>query len=170
MVCGAQSDGSASGVLPRAKKSSIMVLAENEAAAKEYFRPGGFKVSTRRRYIGGYLGESDEAQSFVSEKILTWVKSVETMATIAKSQPQALFAGFTHSLQHEWGYFQRVMELIEEKFTPLEEVIANTLLPSLFGVNTVGSKMRTITSLPVRKSGMEALGLSRDAGMNRETS
>ena len=50
-----------------------------------------------------------------------------------------------------------MMDLAEEDFAPLEEAIADTLVPSLFGVNSIGSEMRTISLLPVGDAGMGAL-------------
>ena len=57
------------GYYPEPTKSIIMVSAESEVAAKEFFGPRGFKVSTGGHYLGSYLGESDGARSFVREKI-----------------------------------------------------------------------------------------------------
>eukprot|EP00957_Ditylum_brightwellii_P158694 12078444-Ditylum_brightwellii.AAC.1 len=67
-----------------------------------------------------------------------------------RQQPQAAFARFARSLQCEWAYLQRSMELTGDTFDPLEGAIHKRLLPALFEVPEVPQDHRDLAALPVR--------------------
>jgi hypothetical protein len=74
---------------------------------------------------------------------------------MAPSIHQLVYAAVSKSLQHEWSYLQRVTEDCCLHFKPLEELIQNTFLPSLFGIDlTKYPHIRTLTALPVKQGGI----------------
>ena len=58
-----------------------------------------------------------------NKMIDAWASPVKIFAQIAPTELQEYFTGFDLSLRNDWGYLQRVMELLEEAFYVLEAVI-----------------------------------------------
>ena len=50
-----------------------------------------------------------------------------------KTQPQAAFAALLRSIQHEWGFLQRVVSVSPNGFNDLRLAIREIFWPSLFG-------------------------------------
>mmetsp|Transcript_22405 Transcript_22405/g.32529 ORF Transcript_22405/g.32529 Transcript_22405/m.32529 type:complete len:147 (+) Transcript_22405:122-562(+) len=96
--------------------------------------------------------------------------AVNIFAEMMPHQPQAAFAGYARSLQFEWAYIQRAIEVEERLFDPLEKAINDNLLPALFETNVIPSDLRKVTSLPCKHGRIGALDPCRETALNRETS
>jgi hypothetical protein len=46
--------------------------------------------------LGSALGTNSFVESFVKNKVDRWVKEIEVLADIAKTQPHAAFTTYTH--------------------------------------------------------------------------
>ena len=89
------------------------------------------------------------------EKIENWVKTVETLAEVAKKYPQSAYSGFTHSLQMEWQYIQQVIPRIANLFEPLEKSLQEKFLPALLGESEPTSgELRNILALSTKAAGI----------------
>eukprot|EP00957_Ditylum_brightwellii_P139725 10648050-Ditylum_brightwellii.AAC.1 len=84
-------------------------------------------------------------------------------------QPQAAFAGYAHSLQFEWAYLQREIEIEGCLFVPLEDATNLNLLPALLEVPALPQDLLDLTLLPVSKGGLGALNPCREAALNKTT-
>lgn len=82
-----------------------------------------------KKYLGSAIGKQSFIESYVQQKITTWV------ASIAITQPHAVFAAFTHGLTSRWMYLARTTPNIEDLIKPLEDSIRNVFLPTLTGQN-----------------------------------
>ena len=60
---------------------------------------------------------------------------MEKLTEIAKSQPHAAYAAYIHGEQHKYTYFLRTLNNISEVLEPLDKIIANDFIPSLFGTS-----------------------------------
>ena len=58
---------------------------------------------------------------------------MQCLSKVAEKQPQAAFAALTKSLQCKWQFLQRVVPNCGNYFTPLDDVLASTFLPAVFG-------------------------------------
>ena len=76
------------------------------------------------------VGSRDFLESYVSEKVDNWVGEVAQLAEFAKAQPQASYAAYTFGLKHRWTYFIRTLPDIQDLLEPLEEAIAQVLIPA----------------------------------------
>ena len=83
-------------------KSFVVVAPSYRIAANDIFGDLGEQNVTRHRFLGGFIGHSDDRQNFVMQKVLQWSTYVRTLASIASVQPQATYAALTKSLQSEW--------------------------------------------------------------------
>ena len=97
-----------------------------------------------------------------------WEASILDISDTAHKFPQSAFAGLQKSLQHEWGFVQRVVPDIGPQFWPLEEAITNTFLSALFGKDSFEATdyRRPLTALPVKFSGLSIPDPSESAAAN----
>ena len=145
------------GYYPEPTKSVLICNPGTERdAAKEVFAEFDFQYSDGDRYLGGFIGTAEARTEWLAPQIAQWVKSVEKLATVAKRQPQAAYAGFTKSLQSQWLYSLRVLHNVGPAFQPIEEAIKRTFIPALLGMDNglSGHNERTLTALPVKNAGL----------------
>eukprot|EP00957_Ditylum_brightwellii_P066993 5085554-Ditylum_brightwellii.AAC.1 len=144
---GALSDRPTTGLLPRARQEHP---AGNGApqlrASKNYFKAEKFKIKTGYRYLGGHIRMGKE--DFVTEKVLEWVESVRKFLPMVRRNPQAVHTVICWSLQHEWAYLQRVIEVDPEKYAILDSIIQSELIPALFDADEVPNKFDQLFTLP----------------------
>ena len=70
-----------------------------------------------------FIGEDDECELYVKQKIEKWVQCVAGLSKAAESQPQAAFAALVKSIQCEWRFLQRVIPNCSILFSPLSDII-----------------------------------------------
>lgn len=149
-----QTEGPKIGYHPEPDKSILIVSPEHVAWAKEFFKEEQFKIRSGARYLGGFIGTEEESRQHVMDKVKDWEAAVGELTKVAWKEPQAAFSGFTRSLQSEWTFIQRVLPDMDSCFLPLAESIRDSLIPALFGYQSLPIWVKSITSLPIRWSGM----------------
>jgi hypothetical protein len=112
-------------------KSIIIVRQHNLEEARLCFP--GFKVRTGNRYLGGFVGEDEALNEWLAEKTEFWEEAVTDLTSVAKVFPQAAYSDLQKSLQQEWQFVQRVKKGIGNEFASIEQTLARTFLPTLFG-------------------------------------
>jgi hypothetical protein len=142
------------GYFPEPQKSFLVVHPDFADKAKEMFEQSlGVTVVPGHRFLGGFVGDNTNAKSFVKKKVQDWSMSVQKLAKIAVSQPQAAFAALTKSLQFEWAFCQRVVPDCEALNEPLERVLREEFLPAVTA-HEVSESDRILFSLPSRIGGL----------------
>ena len=107
---------------------------ESEDHAKELFQGTGIAITSEgKRHLGSAIGSSTFVEWYVKEKISGWKKEIDRLSEIAKTQPQAAYAAFSHRLASKWTYLARTTPDIDVLFKPLEEAIRYQLLPAITG-------------------------------------
>ena len=81
-----------------------------------------------------------------------WKGMLQWLTQFSKSQTHEAYSAFTHGLRHKFTYFMRTMEL-GNFMGPLDELISNEFIPSLFG-GQISPSERKLISLPVKYEGM----------------
>eukprot|EP00957_Ditylum_brightwellii_P132983 10139795-Ditylum_brightwellii.AAC.1 len=107
---------------------------------------------------------------YVKVKVEDWVNYINTFTGIMPNNPQAAFAGYTRSLQFEWAYIQRTIEVEERVFEPFKDASNKMLLPALFKVSSISADLQDLTSIPARMGGLGALYSCHEAPGNMATS
>jgi hypothetical protein len=126
-----------------------------ELLATLLFADSGIQIQHGARDLGGAIGSTDFVTKFLGDKIAEFTSMVETLATIAKTQPQAAHAGYTHGLRGMWAYPQRVISCSAKSFQPLETAIRDLLIPAIFGTSVpISDEDRLIFSLPTSDGGL----------------
>ena len=62
------------------------------------------QVVSGHRFVGGFIGDSVQRQDFLSWKVRDWNSRIQTLAAVASSQPQAVYAALTKIQQFEWMF------------------------------------------------------------------
>ena len=61
-------------------------------------------TSQSKRYLGAALGTASFVEAYVGLQVEKWVLEIERLASIASSQPHAVYTAFMHGLAASWNY------------------------------------------------------------------
>ena len=81
------------------------------------------------RHLGAAIGTPSFRAKFVEKKVNNWLSALKRLSEIAKSQPHAAFAVFTHCLQSQWTFVSRSTPEVASLLQPLEEEIRLSFIP-----------------------------------------
>ena len=79
---------------------------------------------------------------------------METLAGVARGNPQTDYAGLQYFLQQEWIFVQGITSRVGEAFRLVEEVNQHLLLPSIFQGATTSAPEIDVTYTLVKQSGL----------------
>ncbi|MEJ2330924.1 MAG: hypothetical protein P8Z33_13945, partial [Gammaproteobacteria bacterium] len=144
------------GYFPEPEKSWHICSAETELAARQAFATEGLTVQFSRghRYVGGFIGSADTQADWLQPQVATWAAGVRALARIAWRYPQSAYAGLTMSLQAEWQYLMWTIPGIGPALAPIEAVIWDDFLPSLFGADALDADLRELLALSIQQGGL----------------
>ena len=143
------------GYTPNATKSVLIVKPEKYDRALEVFSDSGLIVTKKgQRHLGAIIGTEEFKKEYIGEKVSEWVKEIEVLSDIAKTEPHAAYSAYTHGLQHRWNFVMRTIPGISPLLRPLENAIKNIFLPALLRTLAVGDEVRELLALPPRMGGM----------------
>ena len=135
---------------------SWLILKNSELLeeANDIFRGTGISITTDgSRHLGAVLGNISYRQQYITELVEDWMKQLTKLIEFAKSQPQAAYAAYTHGLRHKFTYFLRTIPDISDNLKPIDELISDQFIPTLFGC-PISPLERQIFALPVKYGGL----------------
>ena len=148
-------EGPKYGYYPNSTKTWLVVEESQLESANDIFSNTGVNVTTEGRpYLGAAIGTRSYVDKYMKGKVDQWVSTVETLSSIANSQPHAAYAALTHSLQGRWTYLSRVTPNIGHLLKPLDECLQTKLLPALIGRPPPNNTDLALYSLPARLGGL----------------
>ena len=143
------------GYFPNALKTVIVTKPEHLERATNTFSDSEVTVTIEgTKYLGAPIGSIEFTTGSIEKQVTEWIDKVKHLAIIAKTEPQATYAAFTHSLIGEWTYFLRTVPVSKEQLTPLEDAIKLYFIPSLTGRAGITDQVRHLISLPTRLGGL----------------
>ena len=158
------SSGPHFGYNPNPHKTWLVVKPEHLPAAEEHFRGSGVNITTQgHRHLGAPLGSKSFVEEFIRDKIRYWESEIKHLSDIAKFQPQAAYAVFTHALKNRWTFLMRTVPGIDLLMQPIEEAIRHQLLPALTGRHGITDLERDLLALPARHGGLGIVDPTRTA-------
>ena len=90
------------------------------------------QISTNgQRHLGAAIGTREFIEAYATQKIANWVKEIENLTTLARTNPHAAYAALTHGVIGKWLYFMRTIDISSSVFQPLEDAIHHQLIPAL---------------------------------------
>jgi hypothetical protein len=143
------------GYHPNAGKTILIVKNHSDLSrAKDLFEPQKVTITCEgERHLGAVVGSEEYRCKYVTDKVACWVKDVEDLADIAKDEPQLAYACYTKGMSHRWTYVMRTIPGIKDLLAPLEDAIANSLIPAIMGREVSGNE-REVMQLPIRFGGL----------------
>ena len=147
-------------------KTCLLAKEEHLQKAKALFDSCGINITTEGRpLLGAPIGSQSFSNDFIKEQISQWVAEVKALSSVAKTQPQAAYAAYTHGLAGKWAYLSRACEISSEQFASLEEVIRLDFIPALSG-RAVSDIERVLLALPARMGGLGLPNPASDADVS----
>ena len=136
------------GYYPNAMNTGLVVKEEKEIDAATLFKETGVSITLEgKRHLGAAIGKQIFIESYVQRKVSEWVGEIESLSSIATSQPHAAYTAFTHGLVGKGAYIARTIPNVEDLFKPLENIIRKRFLPSITGQNAFGDNERDLMAL-----------------------
>ena len=144
------------GHIVNGSKSWLITKSESLAAeAKLLFGKEVNITCEGKRHLGVVIGSKDCKDIFFGEKISKWKEELETLIEIAKSQPQSAYIAFTKGYKNKFTYFMRTINSFEDYTNPIDEVINEMLLPTLFGqIEPLPKELSGIMTIPLTLGGL----------------
>ena len=116
------------------------------------------------RHLGAVIGSKEFKDQYCQEKVDKWLREMESLAEISKSQPHAAYVAFTKGFKSKFTYYLRTIESFEEYVDPIEEVIHTSFLPSLFGrAEPLPEELKELVSLSPAQGGIGIPDLKRES-------
>jgi hypothetical protein len=154
------------GYFPKPSKCILLVKPDRVDLARKIFSGSGIDIliegskdsgveiiTTGTRHLGAAVGTDAFKESYVKNKVDSWIQCVKSLASISTSEPHAAYAAYTHCLQSQWTFLCRSMPGNPLLFQPLEDTIRKVFLPALLR-REVNDLERDLLSLPARMGGM----------------
>ena len=149
------SHGPSFGYNPNASKTWLLTKDSLQSKASDIFQGTQINITTHGRpHLGAPLGTQEYINQFVLEEISNWLEEMLLLADVAKIQPHAAYAAFTHGYIQNFSYLLRVVPNIEHSIQPLEDCIRSQLIPILTGISPPNDSVRDLLGLPVRLGGL----------------
>ena len=82
------------------------------------------------------------------------MSQLETLAEIAKSEPQSAYTAFTSGFKHRMTYFMRTIPNLQEVLQPLDDTINTKFIPAITEGHNCSEDDRRLLALPVRLGGL----------------
>ena len=112
------------GYHPNATKTWLIVKEGHLEEARTIFEGTGVAITAEgKRHLGAVIGTPTFVESYVRQKVAGWIHEIETLSSIAITQPHAAYAALTHGLVRRWTYLARTIPNIADLFKPLEDII-----------------------------------------------
>ena len=99
-------------------------------------------------------GTADYIKKFICQRVSEWQATVETLSSIATSQPHAAYSAMTHGLNSQWLFLQRTVPNLAPLLQSLEETISEKFIPALTGRRGCSDLERELFALPARLGGL----------------
>ena len=140
------------GYNPNATKSCLIVKEEMKDLATDIFKNTGITITTEG-HLGAVIGSPEFKRIFTKNLVDKWVRELPELSKIAKTEPHAAYSNFVFSFKMKWNYYMRTIPNLSDHLHPLEDVISNDFVPSLFG-SKVKDLVRRLIALPPKLGGV----------------
>ena len=143
------------GYYPKASKTWLVVKENERERAENIFEGTEIKITTvGRKYLGGFVGKTEGAETYVGDLVKEWVEQLDTLSNIAKSEPQSAYSSFTAGFRHKITYFIRTIPNLTQVLKPLDDIIDQKFIPAITEGHYCSELERQLLALPVRLGGL----------------
>ena len=142
----------------RSKSWLIVKNEESEARARKEFGDTVNITTEGQRHLGVVIGSLDFKSSYCSAKATKWKEEITNLNNIAETHPHMAYVAFTKGYLSKFTYFMRTIEGFDQFLSPIDDVLDNNFIPTLFGTDAPSAEFREVLEL---KSSDGGLGLPR---------
>ena len=147
--------GPSYGYFPNAAKTWLLTKPDYLTQAKSVFADTKVNITCDGRpHLGAALGTPAYIDEFVKDKVDNWCAELDKLSSIAKTQPHAAYAAYTHGMTSKWTYLARTIPDISHHYQRLERIIRTSLIPSLMNGQPPNDQLRNLLGLPARLGGI----------------
>ncbi|CAH3174262.1 unnamed protein product [Porites lobata] len=147
-----------------AKSWLIVKTSELAESGKKVFGDEVNITLEGRRHLGAVIGSKEFKDQYCQEKVDKWLREMESLTEISKSQSHAAYIAFTKGFKSKFTYYLRTIESFEEYVDPIYEVIHTSFLPSLFGrAEPLPEELKGLVSLSPAQGGIGIPDLKRES-------
>ena len=147
-----------------AKSWLIVKNSELAESAKKVFDDEVNITLEGKRHLGAVIGSKEFKNQYCQEKVDKWLREMESLTEISKSQPHAADVAFTKGFKSKFTYYLRTIESFEEYVDPIEEVMHTSFLPSLFGrAGPLPKELKEFVNLSPAQGGIGIPDLKRES-------
>jgi hypothetical protein len=154
------------GFYPKSEKSFLVVKPRLAGEAQDAFAGTGVIIEGNgHRDLGAVIGTEAFVEKYIDSMVDEWRQQLLCLSEIARTQPQAAHAAFTHGLRGRWSFAQRTLPTLGAHLQPLEQAIRLRFLPKLFGKDklAMSDDLRGLLALPARLGGLGVVNPSAEA-------
>ena len=142
----------------RSKSWLIVKNEESEARAHEEFGDTVNITTEGQRHLGAVIGSPDFKISYCNAKATKWIEELTNLNNIAETHPHMAYVAFTKGYLSKFTYFMRTIEGFDQFLSPIDDVLDNKFIPTLFGTDAPPAELREVLEL---KSSDGGLGMPR---------
>ena len=149
------------------------LILKNEDAvekAKDIFGDMVNITTEGKRHLGAVLGSSKFHDEYCDDLVSNWVKELTVLCEIAKTKPQCAYTAYVKGYRSKFAYFLRTISNFSELLSPVDNLISETFIPTLFGTSIQLEDYREILSLNISDGGMGIKVLQQEAQSQYEAS
>ena len=158
-------EGQKFGYFVNGSKSWLIVKSGELAKEAKRVFGGEVNITTEgQRHLGAVIALQEYKDQYCEEKVRVWKEEIERLSEIAKSQPHAAYSAFTKGYKSKFTYFMRRIGSFEDDVDPIQEVIEDLLLPTLFGQSEpLPNEVRRLATLTTGQGGLGIPDLRSEA-------
>ena len=147
--------GAKMGYFPKANRSWLIVKPEKYETAKGIFKDTNLNITNKgKKHLGAGVGTEEFRKEYAIMSVNEWVAELKLLTKIAKFYSQAIYCTFTSGFRQKFNYVIRTITNISHLLQPIENVIREEFITSLFEGRTYNDEDCQILSLPVKLGGM----------------
>lgn len=152
------------------QKSMLIVKDEYFNKAKELFSDSEiFITSDGNRHLGAVIGNHDCSEKYTNDKVNSWVKQLDSLIAVARTQPHAAYSAFMHCLRHRYVFVMRTVPNISVLLKKLDRKI-DEFIRVILNDYQFNDSERLLYSLPARYGGLGVIIPSQMADREYERS
>ena len=109
------------------------------------------------------IGSESYKEEYCNELVGNWVKEPASLCEIAVTQPQSDYAAYTNGYRSKFTFFFRTIENFQQFVAPIDELLSERFIPTLFGSDTPLDEYRRLFTLNPSEGGLYINILSEEA-------
>ena len=128
---------------------------EKYETAKYIFKDTNLNITNKgKRHLDAVVGREEFRKEYVIIRVNEWVTELKLLTKIAKFYPQPAYCAFRSAFRQKFDFIIRTIPNISHLLPPIENVIRQEFITSLFEGRTCNDEECQLLSLQIKLCGM----------------